>query len=44
VGSDFLPADVKIETLAGIIIAISGALMNIKPFQPIDGSALMNKM
>ena len=43
IGQDFVPMDVKIETLAGMVVALFGALLNAGTFEKIDGSASMNQ-
>jgi hypothetical protein len=41
-GADFLPLDVKAETVLGLVLSLVGALFNGVKFLPVDGSAAMN--
>jgi hypothetical protein len=41
-GADFLPLDVKVETVLGLALSLVGALFNGVKFMPVDGSAAMN--
>jgi len=41
-GSDFIPFDVYVETMLGVVFATFGAILNAGKFLPIDGSLLYN--
>jgi len=44
IDSDFIPIDVKLEVMVGVIVSILGAVLSAGEFQPVDGSAILNKV
>eukprot|EP00514_Thraustochytrium_sp_LLF1b_P005235 CAMPEP_0184518662 /NCGR_PEP_ID=MMETSP0198_2-20121128/6201_1 /TAXON_ID=1112570 /ORGANISM="Thraustochytrium sp., Strain LLF1b" /LENGTH=107 /DNA_ID=CAMNT_0026909103 /DNA_START=60 /DNA_END=383 /DNA_ORIENTATION=+ len=42
--SNFVPFDVKVETLIGVAVSVCGAVFGVSNMSPIDGSAKLNKV